>query len=690
MINKNYTDILLNNPLLGYAHHRIILDDNNKPNDYEYLEVNTAFEKFTGLKREDILGHTAKQVIPEIEKYAFDWIAFYGEIALDGTEKECEQYSEHLKKWYRLYAYSPKKMYFSVMFLDISQQKKAENALKSAHQFNKQIIDNAYEGIIAYDKELKYQLWNPFMENFTGLSASTVLGKDPLEFFPFLKEHGVIDNLKKVMAEKIKMEVSFPFTMPFSGKSGWAADTTVPLLNEQGEAIGVITTVRDITAYKNIEEKLKENEKELSHQIKLFSALLSNLQIGIFMVEVPSGKPLVANENALYLLGRGILPHASIENLPEVYQAYKGTINTPYPINETPIFLGMQGKSTHIDDMLIIRPDGTIKQLEVFGSPVTDENGQIFASLVSFSDITERKQIEKKLRLTQSTLECSCDALFWSNLDGDITNVNEAACQLLGYTREELLHLNIGDIDCNYTKELTKDFLEELKKKYSIKFNSMHRSEDGRKIPVEIVANYIQFEGEEFTCGFVRDITERQQIEEIQQRHYEELQKIAIHDDLTSIFNRRQGISLLEIEISKAKRLNTTLCCLMVDIDHFKKINDTYGHSVGDKVLVKITEQIQNTLRPYDIFFRFGGEEFVIVLPNQNLKEGRICAERIRKLCDETHFLPLDTTSFLHITLSIGLTVLRLIDSYDELFNRSDAALYEAKNNGRNQVKELL
>lgn len=690
MENDTYAAILFNNPLIGYAHHRIILDENHKPYDYEYLEINTTFEKFTGLKRENILGHTVKQVMPAIEKSTFDWIAYYGDVALNGIEKECEQYSEHLQRWYRLYTYSPQKMYFSVIFLDITQEKQTQIALKGAHQFNKQIIENAYEGIIVYDKELKYQLWNPFMENFTGLSASTVLGKSPLEFFPFLKEHGVIDNLEKVLTQKVKIELSFPFTMPISGKSGWVVDTTSPLLNEQGEAIGVITTVRDITAYKQIEEQLKENQKELAHQIKLFLALLTNLQIGVFMVEVPSGKPLIANETALSLLGRGILPHASIEDLPKVYQAYKGNINTPYPMDETPIFLGMQGKSTHIDDMLIVRPDGTIKQLEVFGAPVTDENGQIFASLASFSDITERKRTEKELRLMQSTLEFSSDALFWSTFDGTIVNTNASACQLLGYTKEELLQLNVEDIDCNYDKGRSHDFFLELREKHSIKFNSLHRTKNRQIIPVEIVVNYLQFEGEELACGFVRDITERQHIEEMRKKHYEELQKIAIHDDLTGIYNRRQGIALLEIEISKAKRLGSSLCCLMVDIDHFKKVNDTYGHSAGDKVLIQMTEEIKKILRPYDIFFRFGGEEFVIVLPDQNLTEGKICAQRIRKLCDETHFLSLDATSFLHITLSIGLTVLRPIDSYDELFNRSDKALYEAKNNGRNQVKEVL
>lgn len=563
--------------------------------------------------------------------------------------------------------------------------------------------------------------------------------------------------------------------------------------------------------------------KLLDNQNYLFSALLSNLQIGVFMVEAPSGKPLIANETALNLLGRGILPNVTQENLSHVYAAYKNDISTPYPLEEMPIILGMYGKSSHIDDMLVIRPDGTVTYLEVFGSPVPNEDGHIFASLVSFSDITERKKTESLLQesqgmllesqavanicayiteltptnlnkslwkaspqfykifgidktyphtiegwigfihpdfreemiayhehvvkekipfnhdykiirindgverwvhgtgeleyndqgepirmmgaiqditerkkaqsmleLMKNTIEQSSDSIFWSTLNGRFINVNQAACNLLGYTRDELLKLSIPDIDVNENALTIEKTLMKLRNIHSSKFNAVHRAKDGRLIPVEIVSTYVKFEGDEIICGFVRDNTKRQQLEEIQRLHYEELQKIAIHDDLTGIYNRRQGISLLEIEISKAKRLHNPLCCLMLDIDHFKKINDTYGHSVGDKVLIQITAQIQKALRPYDIFFRFGGEEFVIIIPNQNLKEGRMCAQRIVKLCDEAHFLPLDSTSFLHVTLSIGLSVLKPTDTSDELLKRSDVALYEAKNGGRNQVREVL
>lgn len=115
------------------------------------------------------------------------------------------------------------------------------------------------------------------------------------------------------------------------------------------------------------------------------------------MVEAPTGKPLVANRTACQLLGRGVLPDASRENIGEVYEAYKMETGLRYPPEEMPILLGMEGISAHIDNMLVVRPDKTTTLLEVTGSPVINADGKIWASLVSFQDITERKQAEKKL-----------------------------------------------------------------------------------------------------------------------------------------------------------------------------------------------------------------------------------------------------------------------------------------------------
>jgi light-regulated signal transduction histidine kinase (bacteriophytochrome) len=129
--------------------------------------------------------------------------------------------------------------------------------------------------------------------------------------------------------------------------------------------------------------------------------------MGVFMVEAPSGKPMVVNEAAVKILGRGIFPDTVADNFAEVYHAYKLDGHVPYPAEELPIVLGMSGKVAHVDDMVVERPDGTKTLLEIFGSPVTDDKEQIWASLVSFFDITERKRAENKLRDVLAELERS-------------------------------------------------------------------------------------------------------------------------------------------------------------------------------------------------------------------------------------------------------------------------------------------
>jgi signal transduction histidine kinase/CheY-like chemotaxis protein len=154
--------------------------------------------------------------------------------------------------------------------------------------------------------------------------------------------------------------------------------------------------------------QIQELEKEiarLKRQNDIFSILLKNLEIGVFMVEAPSGKPILANDAALKLLGRGILPDANKQNLSEVYKAFKAATNSQYPTDEMPIILGMYGKSAHIDDMIVEHPDGTQIILEVQGTPVTDEHGNVWASLVSFTNITERKKAELLIKEKNDEIE---------------------------------------------------------------------------------------------------------------------------------------------------------------------------------------------------------------------------------------------------------------------------------------------
>jgi len=164
-----------------------------------------------------------------------------------------------------------------------------------------------------------------------------------------------------------------------------------------------------------------------------------------------------------------------------------------------------------------------------------------------------------------------------------------------------------------------------------------------------------------------------------------EVQRLAITDELTDIFNRRHFFDLAEIEFSKAKRYSHPLAALIVDIDHFKQFNDRYGHLIGDLVLREVAHMLQNSLRDSDVLGRYGGEEFSILLPVTETKAAVYVAERLLTRVADT---PVQTEEgALQVQLSIGVATLsKETSTLHALINRADQAMYMAKEAGRNCV----
>lgn len=176
----------------------------------------------------------------------------------------------------------------------------------------------------------------------------------------------------------------------------------------------------------------------------------------------------------------------------------------------------------------------------------------------------------------------------------------------------------------------------------------------------------------------LNDITERKQTEE-------KLRVLATTDPLTGINNRRHFFDLAQKEFQQARRYQRNLSVMVLDIDKFKQVNDSHGHSTGDDVLRAITAACASTLRSCDTLGRIGGEELAVVLPETTGKPAALAAERIRKTLAEL-LIPTDT-GYLNITTSIGVACLRPSDeTFDILLNRADKSLYEAKDRGRNCV----
>ncbi len=164
------------------------------------------------------------------------------------------------------------------------------------------------------------------------------------------------------------------------------------------------------------------------------------------------------------------------------------------------------------------------------------------------------------------------------------------------------------------------------------------------------------------------------------------LAELSMTDPLTSLYNRRYLVERFEEEIERAKRYVFPIACVIVDIDDFKYINDTYGHLAGDQVLQQLALIMKNSNRVVDILARYGGEEFIMVLPQTNLGGAETVAERYRQMVESSRMVPGDPGR--RITISIGASAFAAdrIGSREELLQQADAALYEAKRQGKNRL----
>jgi len=173
---------------------------------------------------------------------------------------------------------------------------------------------------------------------------------------------------------------------------------------------------------------------------------------------------------------------------------------------------------------------------------------------------------------------------------------------------------------------------------------------------------------------------------DILESHVNELRELSITDSLTKVYNRRHFFEAAQTLVSIAKRENNEVSFLMIDIDYFKKVNDTYGHQVGDYVLIQLSQEIKNMLRESDIFGRIGGEEFAVLLHNTSMAGAKVIAEKIRGAVEEIEFE--DNYISMDITVSIGCSTLSgKLSALEDLYQESDKKLYIAKELGRNRVQ---
>jgi len=343
---------------------------------------------------------------------------------------------------------------------------------------------------------------------------------------------------------------------------------------------------------------------------------------------------------------------------------------------------------------------------------VLNDDGRVVALRGSVQDITERKRAEQEIMEAEarfrSIFEQAAVGIALVGLDGKWVQVNDRLCDIVGYPRAALLELTFQDITFADDLSIDLSLVEQLVAGRIPNYSTEKRyvRQDGAVVWVNLTVALVRSaEGKpDYSVSVLEDIQSRkdaeaalaserasrqQQLEQLVVERTEaleaairDLDNLARRDALTGLQNRLSANERLRAEFLRMKRTGRAYSALLLDIDHFKHVNDTFGHETGDHVLKKLAETLQASIRATDFVARFGGEEFLVLLPETEAQGARTIAEKIRASAAGKDF-----PGVKRVTISIGVSMASPADgNEDEAVRRADNALYEAKGQGRNKV----
>lgn len=567
-MNDSFYQLVLNNITEGIAYYEIKTDESGKPVDFTFLLVNSAFEKYTGLKQENIIGKSILKELPCMCSQQLKLAEVYNKLTLTESKEIFEQYFEYSKKWCTITAFSPQKGYIITLINDTANMR--------------------------------------------------TLPEDTLQYNSKLQEN-------EVMLETII--------------------NTIPTPIFYKDSKGIYTGCN--TAFACFIGMQKE---------KIVGA-------GVFDIYPPK--------------------------LAEVY--YKADMDL------------MQKKDTQIYETKVLHADKSLHDVTFYKSVILDRNGNVSGLVGVISDITEHKQAEGELQQIKHKME---NALAWKNaifnastvavlaVTGKriITEVNPKFLELFGYSLDEVIGKSVKMIHLDeqaYTY-FGNSVYSQTAYHIMVKIEYQFKRKDGTIFWTEISGRAIdQTDLDKGVIWVMINITERKKIEnELKNKNRllihanRVLKKKSIRDSLTNVYNHQFIVTALEKLLEHANRYNEALTILMVDIDHFKRVNDMYGHQAGDYIITTIVRIIKSSLRKADLIGRYGGEEFLIILPKTDMSSAVVVAERIRQNIENKKYKIPD----LKITASIGLAEYHG-EEISSLINHADECLYKAKRNGRNRIE---
>ncbi|WP_415754224.1 EAL domain-containing protein [Pseudomonas leptonychotis] len=454
------------------------------------------------------------------------------------------------------------------------------------------------------------------------------------------------------------------------GKSRWLRIRGIAE-RDGAELVRVYGALQDVSARKYAEQQLRERDERLQ---LFFEAPL----IGMALTSQSFAWEEV-NDKLCSILGR---------SREELLACTWETLSLEYDLQVEHSLLDqvLSGSREGFElEKRFRRPDDSLVHARVSLRVVRHSNGRVRMFLLLVEDISERLQAEARYR---TIVEHAPEAIMLFDLDGNLMECNENALRLLRYSREEIASKRVFDLspskqaDGQLTADLGEVYLRRALAGEAPVFEWLHRDSAGRQIPCEV--RLVRMPGEPVLIrGSVTDISERQ-------RYQREIERLAFSDELTGLPNRRLLLDRLQHAMDREQRENTLGALLFIDLDHFKTVNDSLGHLVGDSLLREVTTRLASGLRAEDTLARMGGDEFVVLLegldsnPQLAAKAAARTAEKLLKSLVGACWVDGHELS---ISASIGIALHPFgAQVASDVLKQADTAMYRAKQGGRNAL----
>jgi len=567
------------------------------------------------------------------------------------------------------------------------KRKKAEETLHHSEERYRTILENIEEGYFEVDLAGNLTFFNDTLCRVSGYSREELMGMNNRQYTDKEEFKKVFQAYNKVYTTG---EPNNGFGWQIIRKDGAKRyiEGSISLLKDSsGKLTGFRGIVHDITERRLAEEKLRESEAS-------YRQLFDNSPSAIYRVDFKNGRFLKANDVFCKYLG------CSQEELTSI---------NPYNIlteESKKLFLERLEKMTlGIEVPNTVEYEGFDKNgkrwcLHLNNKNIYDAEGHVVAADVVAHDITERKKAEEALKVSENKYRLLADnihdVVFVLDMNLNYTYVSPSIKMLRGYEPEEVLKQSYTDILTPSSMDLAMKTLSDVMELEKIKHQEITESrtlqlemrrKEGTTVWTEVKFSFIRDENQRPVgiLGVTRDITERKQAEDELRESEHRYQDLSIIDDLTQLHNSRHFYAQLEKEIERSNRYEQPLTLLMLDIDNFKTFNDTYGHVEGDYALSRLGQVVKRCLRETDSAYRYGGEEFMIMLPMTTSEEGIVTAKRIQTKLRKETFSPV-LGQEVYMTVSIGLAQYKPKEEMKEFVQRVDQLMYQAKKNGRDRI----